>query len=453
MTRRHPLRAVADRAAACRQHPHRAAQFPVRAEAWRPLPAPDRRHRRRALDRRVRRRRSATISPGSGFIPTRCPPVGAVRPLRARVRAAAGGGPGLCLLRDPRRARPAPQDPARARACRRFTSGRLPDFVPPPEAASRTGASGSTMMRRSTGPTSSAATQKFDPHLLSDPVVRRDDGSWLYLLPSVIDDVDLGVTHIVRGEDHVSNSATQIQMFEALGRRAAAVRARGPARRRRGQIVEAPRLRTGSKHLREAGVEPMALLSLLARLGTSQPVEPLAEPRRAGRRLRLCAFRPGAGAFRPRTTSSCSMPACSTISTSPRSPIAFRRRRDRGGLAAAPRQSRHARRFRDWSEVLDGEIEAPEMSSDDRAFCAEAAGVAATIDWAGDPWHALADALKAATGRKGRASVPSPAPRADGPRKRPRNGGPAQAHRPGPCDPRGSKPLRTQPDMHATSIR
>jgi glutamyl-tRNA synthetase len=59
--------------------------------------------------------------------------------------------------------------------------------------------------------------QRFDPKLLSDPVVRREDGSWLYLLPSVIDDVDLGITHIVRGEDHVSNSAAQIQMFEALG--------------------------------------------------------------------------------------------------------------------------------------------------------------------------------------------------------------------------------------------
>src|SRR6185312_5217604 len=59
--------------------------------------------------------------------------------------------------------------------------------------------------------------QKFDPGLLSDPVVRREDGSWLYLLPSVIDDVDLGITHVVRGEDHVSNSAVQIQMFEALG--------------------------------------------------------------------------------------------------------------------------------------------------------------------------------------------------------------------------------------------
>src|SRR5207237_7394312 len=117
--------------------------------------------------------------------------------------------------------------------------------------------------------------QAFDPKLLSDPVVRREDGSWLYLLPSVIDDVDLKVTHIVRGEDHVSNSATQIQMFEALGatppafaHEALLVMAEGKLSKRLGSY--------GAPHLREEGVEPIALLDVLARIGTSQPVEPLA---------------------------------------------------------------------------------------------------------------------------------------------------------------------------------
>jgi glutamyl-tRNA synthetase len=59
--------------------------------------------------------------------------------------------------------------------------------------------------------------QHFDPALLSDPIVRREDGSWLYMLPSAVDDVDLGVTHVIRGEDHVANTALQVQMFEALG--------------------------------------------------------------------------------------------------------------------------------------------------------------------------------------------------------------------------------------------
>ena len=117
--------------------------------------------------------------------------------------------------------------------------------------------------------------QRFDPRLLSDPVVRREDGSWLYLLPSVIDDIDLGVTHIVRGEDHVSNSASQIQMFEALGaeppalaHEALLVAAEGKLSKRLGSY--------GAEHLRAEGVEPMAMLSLLARIGTSQPVEPVA---------------------------------------------------------------------------------------------------------------------------------------------------------------------------------
>src|SRR4029079_9990838 len=117
--------------------------------------------------------------------------------------------------------------------------------------------------------------QHFDPKLISDPVVRRADGSWLYLLPSVIDDIDLGVSHIVRGEEHVSNSAVQVQMFAALGadpavfaHEALLVAAEGKLSKRLGSY--------GAEHLREEGVEPMALLDLLALICTSQPVEAIA---------------------------------------------------------------------------------------------------------------------------------------------------------------------------------
>ena len=59
--------------------------------------------------------------------------------------------------------------------------------------------------------------QHFEPAQLSDPVIRRADGSWLYMLPSAIDDIDMAVTYVLRGEDHVSNTAVQLQMFTALG--------------------------------------------------------------------------------------------------------------------------------------------------------------------------------------------------------------------------------------------
>ena len=58
---------------------------------------------------------------------------------------------------------------------------------------------------------------KFDPKNLSDPILIREDGSLLYHLPSVIDDIEEGISHIIRGEDHISNTAFHIQIFEALG--------------------------------------------------------------------------------------------------------------------------------------------------------------------------------------------------------------------------------------------
>ena len=59
---------------------------------------------------------------------------------------------------------------------------------------------------------------KFDPAQFSDPVIRRADGSWLYMLPSTVDDIEMGVPQVLRGEDHVSNTAVQIQMFTALNK-------------------------------------------------------------------------------------------------------------------------------------------------------------------------------------------------------------------------------------------
>src|SRR5690606_4978244 len=115
--------------------------------------------------------------------------------------------------------------------------------------------------------------QHFDPAQLSDPVVRRADGSWLYMLPSALDDIAMGVTDVLRGEDHVSNTALQLQMFTALdaapprfAHEALLVGSEGKLSKRLGSL--------GCDAFREAGVEPEALVALLARLGTSQPVDP-----------------------------------------------------------------------------------------------------------------------------------------------------------------------------------
>lgn len=111
---------------------------------------------------------------------------------------------------------------------------------------------------------------------VSDPILIREDGSYLYTLPSVVDDLDAKITHIIRGEDHVTNSAAQIEIFEALGGQGSEpemghhpllVGADGEKLSKRLGSLSVQGLRE------EEGLEPMAILSLLAKVGTSDPVE------------------------------------------------------------------------------------------------------------------------------------------------------------------------------------
>ena len=113
----------------------------------------------------------------------------------------------------------------------------------------------------------------YDASNLADPVIIREDGSYLYHLPSVIDDVDFGITHIVRGEDHVTNTASQIQMFEALGGKVPEFAHLPLLTGKEGKLSK--RLGSlGVKELRADGVENMAICSFLAKLGTSEAIEP-----------------------------------------------------------------------------------------------------------------------------------------------------------------------------------
>ncbi|MFU8898260.1 MAG: glutamate--tRNA ligase [Roseinatronobacter sp.] len=113
----------------------------------------------------------------------------------------------------------------------------------------------------------------IDAASVSDPVLIRADGQVLYTLASVVDDMDMGITHIVRGSDHVTNTATQIQIIEALGGTAPSFAHHSLLTGAQGEALS-KRLGTLSlRDLRAQGVTPAALLSLMARLGSSQPVE------------------------------------------------------------------------------------------------------------------------------------------------------------------------------------
>jgi glutamyl-tRNA synthetase len=242
--------------------------------------------------------------------------------------------------------------------------------------------------------------QHLDPKLQSDPVIRRADGSWLYMLPSVIDDIDMGVTHIVRGEDHVTNAGLQLQMFEALGAPAPAfaheallVGSEGKLSKRLGSL--------GADAFREDGIEPLALNALLARIGTSDPVEAVADMDVLIESIDFARFGRAPARF--------DMEELRALNarTIHQMPFASVRARLPDGmsealwLAVRPNLATVSEAAA-WLQVIEHDVDLPAIDPADREYLGAAAKAAGAISWDEDPWHALTGVLKDQTGRKGR---------------------------------------------------
>ncbi|WP_421839880.1 glutamate--tRNA ligase [Novosphingobium sp.] len=243
--------------------------------------------------------------------------------------------------------------------------------------------------------------QHFDPRQMSDPVVRRADGSWLYMLPSVIDDIEMGITDVLRGEDHVSNTATQVQMFTALdapvprfAHEALLTGAEGKLSKRLGSL--------GVAEMRENGIEPEALIALLARLGTSDPVDPALDAEALAESFDLTRFGRAPARF---DDAELARVNAAVIHRLPYARVAGRLPAEMGEAAweAIRPNLNTVAEAADWWRVVTGPISAPQFDAETRAFLDQAATVAAMLDWNCDPWSALTGALKDATGRKGKA--------------------------------------------------
>ncbi len=247
-------------------------------------------------------------------------------------------------------------------------------------------------------------SQKFDPAMLSDPVIRRADGSWLYMLPSAVDDIDMGITHVLRGEDHVSNTAVQIQMFTALyaaqqkpqqnppafAHEALLVGREGKLSKRLGSL--------GCAAFRERDIEPQAIIALLARLGTSQPVEPIADVAALTASFDLSSFGRAPAKF---DDSELDRINTAIVHQLDFAAVAGRLPEGMGKeawLAIRPNLETIGGASDYWN-IVTGPITLPEFSDDDRAFLAEAARA---LVWSDTPWADLTGALKESTGRKGK---------------------------------------------------
>jgi glutamyl-tRNA synthetase len=244
----------------------------------------------------------------------------------------------------------------------------------------------------------------IDAASLSDPVLVRADGRPLYTLSSVVDDAEFGISHVIRGADHVANTAVQIQLFRALG-------AAAPAFAHHSLMVgpggEELSKRAGALSLRETraeGIEPMAVLSLLARLGTSDPVEPFADiaPLVAGFDLGKLGRAPVH--FDPAELRALNARLLGTL---PHAAVAERLRAlGVGGGAAfwdAVRPNLHTLdEARDWWRVVEGPV-APTVEEADAELVAQAAALLPAEPWDDATWPAWTKAVQAATGHKGRA--------------------------------------------------
>jgi glutamyl-tRNA synthetase len=244
----------------------------------------------------------------------------------------------------------------------------------------------------------------IDSASLSDPVLVREDGSYLYTLPSVVDDIDLGVTHVIRGEDHVTNTAVQIQIFEALaggaplfGHHNLLIDAGGEGLSKRSGALSIA-------SLRDSGVEALAVAALAVLVGSADAVRPIGSLDELAAGFDLAHLSHGAARFDEAELRALSARVLHGL------PYALVRER----LAALEIVGAEAESFwvavrgnlaqladaRDWWRVVRGEIE-PIVEEPD--YLEAAAACLPPAPWDLTTWGAWTSALKAATGRKGRA--------------------------------------------------
>ncbi|WP_412550189.1 glutamate--tRNA ligase [Shimia sp. MIT910701] len=247
--------------------------------------------------------------------------------------------------------------------------------------------------------------RSIDAASVSDPVLIRADGQFLYTLASVCDDIDYGISDVVRGSDHVTNTATQIQIIEALG---GAVPNFAHHSLLTGPQGEALSKRLGTlalRDLREAGVQPIALLSLMARLGSSDPMELRANLEEIADGFDITKF--GAAPTKFDVEDLYPLTA-KVLQETPLAEVA-------DAVAAVGVPTELAERFwnvtRDnittlndlgkWWDLYTNGAE-PEIDDEDKEFIAEAMKLLPEGPFDDDTWSTWTAAVKEATGRKGR---------------------------------------------------
>jgi len=244
--------------------------------------------------------------------------------------------------------------------------------------------------------------QHIDETSQSDPVLIRANGTYLYTFTSVVDDIDHEITHIIRGNDHVTNTATQIQIFEALGSKA-------PDFAHLPLLVDAAgeglSKRLGSLSigdLRAEGLEPMSINAYLARIGTGDPVLPAACLEDLLEGHDLAKFGKTSPRFDPaelRHLNARLLHALPFEAAQPHLKALGLGEIDAAVWEAARGNVEKVEDVKLWHQVCRGQV-TPVIA--DTGFAAEAAKLLPAEPWDGTTWGGWVDAVKKATGRKGK---------------------------------------------------
>ncbi|MEE1611156.1 glutamate--tRNA ligase [Microvirga sp. CF3016] len=237
---------------------------------------------------------------------------------------------------------------------------------------------------------------------LSDPVLVREDGTYLYTLPSVVDDIELKVTHVIRGEDHVTNTAVQIQIFEALGAAVPTFAHHSLLITASGEGLSKRLGHLSIKGLRDSGLEPQAVASLAVLVGSAEAVRPVAD---LGELARLIDFSHISRAPAKFDESELEHLNARLIHEMPYEAARERLAEldaDEGGAFwnAVRGNLTKVRDAAEWARVVRGPV-TPVI--EDKAFIDAATGVLPEGPWDATTWKTWTEAVKAATGVKGKA--------------------------------------------------
>ncbi|MGE3874584.1 MAG: glutamate--tRNA ligase [Parvibaculaceae bacterium] len=241
--------------------------------------------------------------------------------------------------------------------------------------------------------------QHIDTTNLSDPVLVREDGTYLYTLPSVVDDIDFGITHVIRGEDHVVNTAVQIELFEALGGRVPDFAHHSLLTGADGQGLSKRLGSLAVASLREQGLEAMAVVSHAALLGTSDSIHPCAEYGELIEGFDLHKLSRAPARFDENELRGLNARLLHMLPyRAVKDRLAFA---DEGFWLAVRGNLATLADAQYWHDIVTGTV-TPVIPREDRDFIAAAARLLPPSPWTGETWKAWTEAVKAATGRKGK---------------------------------------------------